>query len=52
MDVVAMEKRGAAFSELQPLVSGARGRTVYETGDVNAVRVVPLSHPNIRSSRY
>lgn len=37
MEVVALENRpgGAKFAELAPLVSGARGRTVYETGDVN-----------------
>lgn len=37
MEVVSKERRpgGAQFAELAPLVSGARGRTVYETGDVN-----------------
>ena len=38
MEVLALENRpgGAKFSDLQHLVSGARGRKVYETGDVNA----------------
>ena len=37
-EVVALERRpgGAKFEELAPLVSGARGKTVYETGDVDA----------------
>ena len=34
MEVVAIEKRGnAKFSDVQHLVSGARGRMVYENGD-------------------
>jgi len=37
-EVVAMEQRpgGCEFKDIQHLVSGARGRTVYEKGDVNA----------------
>ena len=36
-EVVALERRpgGAKFEELRPLVSGARGRLVYEEGDVD-----------------
>ena len=30
--VRALEKEGVEFSKLQPLVSGARGRKVYEEG--------------------
>ncbi|KJA16917.1 hypothetical protein HYPSUDRAFT_46824 [Hypholoma sublateritium FD-334 SS-4] len=34
MEVVAIEKRGnAKFEDIRDLVSGARGRQVYETGD-------------------
>ena len=35
MEVVRLEKRpgGAKFEELRELVSGARGRLVYENGD-------------------
>lgn len=38
VQVVSMEKRpgGVTFPEIAPLVSGARGRTVYENGDVDA----------------
>lgn len=38
MEVVSKERRpgGVEFAEIAPLVSGARGKTVYETGDVNA----------------
>ncbi|KAF9533270.1 hypothetical protein CPB83DRAFT_846164 [Crepidotus variabilis] len=36
MEVVAIEKRGnAKFEDVRDLVSGARGRQVYETGDVD-----------------
>nr|AOR51697.1 2-nitropropane dioxygenase [Phaffia rhodozyma] len=37
-EVVRLERRpqGAKFEELRDLVSGARGRTVYETGDSDA----------------
>lgn len=37
-EVVRLERRpgGAKFEDLRELVSGARGRTVYETGDVDA----------------
>lgn len=37
-EVVRLERRpgGAKFEELAPLVSGARGKKVYETGDVDA----------------
>lgn len=37
MEVIAKENRpgGVEFAEIQPLVSGARGKTVYETGDVD-----------------
>ncbi|WFD34915.1 hypothetical protein MCUN1_001760 [Malassezia cuniculi] len=34
-EVVEMEKRGAAIDEILPLVSGKRGKQVYETGDPN-----------------
>jgi len=36
-EVVRLERRpgGAKFEEIQHLVSGARGRKVYETGDPN-----------------
>jgi len=34
MEVVSIEKKGnAKFSDVQHLVSGARGRLVYENGD-------------------
>jgi len=37
LEVVAIENRGnSKFQDVQHLVSGARGRRVYETGDVNA----------------
>ena len=37
-EVVAIENRpgGAKFEDVQHLVAGARGRKVYETGDVDA----------------
>ncbi|GAA5857114.1 hypothetical protein JCM8547_007966 [Rhodosporidiobolus lusitaniae] len=37
-EVVAKERRpgGVEFKEIQPLVSGARGKGVYDDGDVNA----------------
>ncbi|KRD05730.1 nitronate monooxygenase [Mycobacterium sp. Root265] len=35
-DVVDILNRGGAFSDIAQLVSGARGRTVYETGDIEA----------------
>lgn len=35
-EVVAKLNEGAAFPEIRDLVAGARGRTVYETGDVEA----------------
>ncbi|MEI6447147.1 MAG: nitronate monooxygenase family protein [Actinomycetes bacterium] len=35
-EVVEIEKRGGGFDEIAPLVSGARGRKVYETGDLDA----------------
>ncbi|HMN43263.1 MAG TPA: nitronate monooxygenase [Povalibacter sp.] len=34
-EVVAMEKRGAKFEEVRPLVSGARGKVALREGDVN-----------------
>ncbi|HEY4368584.1 MAG TPA: nitronate monooxygenase family protein [Steroidobacteraceae bacterium] len=34
-EVVAMEKRGAKFEDVRPLVAGARGRTALQTGDVD-----------------
>jgi NADH:quinone reductase (non-electrogenic) len=34
--VVEIEKAGGAFEDVRPLVSGARGRLVYETGDPDA----------------
>lgn len=38
MEVVSIERRpgGAKFEDVRELVSGARGRKVYETGDVDA----------------
>ncbi|KAM0755732.1 inosine monophosphate dehydrogenase [Meredithblackwellia eburnea MCA 4105] len=38
VEVVGKERRpgGVQFPEIAPLVSGARGRTVYETGDIDA----------------
>ncbi|KAI5481445.1 2-nitropropane dioxygenase [Pseudohyphozyma bogoriensis] len=38
MEVVSKERRpgGVEFPEIAPLVSGARGKTVYEDGDVDA----------------
>ncbi len=35
-EVVEIERRGGGFDEIAPLVSGARGRKVYETGDLDA----------------
>lgn len=37
-EVVAIERRpgGAKFEDIRELVSGARGKLVYETGDVDA----------------
>lgn len=35
-EVVALEAKGASFPEVQPLVSGQRGRRVYTEGDVEA----------------
>ena len=34
--VLAIQAEGGGFGEIAHLVSGARGRTVYETGDVDA----------------
>jgi nitronate monooxygenase len=34
-EVVAMEKRGAKFEEVRPLVAGARGKVALRNGDVN-----------------
>ena len=34
--VVEIEARGGTFEDVRELVSGARGRTVYETGDPDA----------------
>ncbi|PWN46189.1 putative 2-Nitropropane dioxygenase [Ceraceosorus guamensis] len=36
MQVVELEKKGAKFPEIQPLVSGQRGRKVYTEGDLDA----------------
>ena len=38
MEVVRLENRpeGAKFEDVRELVSGARGKTVYETGDLDA----------------
>jgi nitronate monooxygenase len=33
--VVAMEREGATFEDIRELVAGARGRLVYEQGDVD-----------------
>jgi NADH:quinone reductase (non-electrogenic) len=35
-EVVARERDGARFEDVRDLVSGKRGRTVYETGDLDA----------------
>lgn len=35
-EVVAIEQRGGTFEDVKDLVSGARGATVYETGDPDA----------------
>jgi NAD(P)H-dependent flavin oxidoreductase YrpB (nitropropane dioxygenase family) len=35
-EVIEIESRGGGFEEVRELVSGARGRLVYETGDVDA----------------
>ena len=35
-EVVAKEAEGAEFSDIQHLVAGARGRTVFEEGDMDA----------------
>ncbi len=34
-EVVAMEKKGAKFEEVRPLVAGARGKVALRNGDVN-----------------
>jgi nitronate monooxygenase len=34
-EVVAMEKKGAKFEEVRPLVAGARGKVALREGDVN-----------------
>ncbi|MGM0601575.1 MAG: nitronate monooxygenase, partial [Candidatus Rifleibacteriota bacterium] len=34
-EVVEMEKRNASIDELAPLVSGQRGKKVFETGDLD-----------------
>ena len=34
-EVVAMEKRGAKFEEVRPLVAGARGKVALRNGDVD-----------------
>ncbi|UZJ54655.1 hypothetical protein CBS101457_003975 [Exobasidium rhododendri] len=36
LEVVEKESRGAKFAEIQPLVSGQRGKKVYEDGDIDA----------------
>lgn len=38
MEVLRLETRpgGAKFEDVRELVSGARGKTVYETGDIDA----------------
>ncbi|MGI5200337.1 NAD(P)H-dependent flavin oxidoreductase [Spirillospora sp. CA-108201] len=33
--VLEIERRGGEFAQVRDLVSGARGRTVYETGDID-----------------
>jgi nitronate monooxygenase len=35
-EVVALEKKGAAFEEVRHLVMGARGRNAMQTGEVDA----------------
>ncbi|WP_072801600.1 NAD(P)H-dependent flavin oxidoreductase [Rhodococcoides yunnanense] len=35
-EVVGILDRGGEFGDVRELVAGARGRTVYETGDINA----------------
>jgi nitronate monooxygenase len=34
-EVVAMERKGAAFEDVKHLVAGARGRTAMKTGEVD-----------------
>lgn len=36
LEVVQKEAKGAKFAEIQPLVSGQRGKKVYEDGDIDA----------------
>lgn len=36
MEVVEKERAGCKFEDIQPLVSGQRGRKVYEDGDIDA----------------
>ncbi len=35
-EVIRIEKEGGQFEDVRELVSGARGKTVYETGDTDA----------------
>ncbi|EFC86787.1 2-nitropropane dioxygenase [Parafrankia sp. EUN1f] len=35
-EVLSRLRAGCAFADIQPLVAGARGRTVFETGDLDA----------------
>ena len=35
-EVIAIEREGGSFDDVRELVSGARGRIVYETGDPDA----------------
>lgn len=47
--IVEMEEKGATLEELIPLISGERGRSAYETGDVSSApipagQVVGLIH--------
>lgn len=36
LEVVEKESKGAKFADIQPLVSGQRGKMVYINGDVDA----------------
>lgn len=67
MEVVRLENRpeGAKFEEVRELVSGARGKAVYENGDLDAgiwsagitiglihdIVSPPISHPLDDSTR-
>lgn len=55
-EVARLEAKGAGFPEIQPLVSGQRGRTVYTLGDPEAGvwtagQTMGLIHDVVRSPR-